>query len=111
VNGEKMEIINEETTLVLRLSFKDENSVGVIPTAAQYRIDDVESGTQLLDWTSFAPSAITHDLTITDAQNDILDAALDSEKKKVTVKITYGPQNKKATADYIYTVKNLSKIT
>jgi hypothetical protein len=106
-----MEIINEKTTLILRLSFKDESSIGVIPTAAQYRIDDVESGTQILDWTSFAPSAATHDLTITDVQNAIIDTAVERERKRVTVQITYGATSKKVTDEYIYAVKNLTKIT
>ncbi|PKN05551.1 MAG: hypothetical protein CVU74_01090 [Deltaproteobacteria bacterium HGW-Deltaproteobacteria-9] len=105
-----MEIINENSTLDLRLSFADESSVGVVPTAAQYRIDDVETGAQILDWTSFTPAAATHDLSITDAQNAIINSDLEKENKRVTVKITYGPQSKKATGAYIYTVKNLNKI-
>lgn len=105
-----MEIINENTTLILRLSFKDENSIGVIPATAQYRIDDVESGTQILAWTSFTPSADTHDLTITAAQNAIISSDQEREKKRVTVEITYGATSKKATEEYVYAVKNLMKI-
>ncbi|KUG22373.1 hypothetical protein ASZ90_007852 [hydrocarbon metagenome] len=106
----EMELINEKTTLTLRLTFKDEDNVAVVPTAAQYRIDDVDSGSQILDWSSFTPSASTHDLTITDAQNAIIDTNLERERKKVTVQITHGPENKKATGDYIYIVRNLTKI-
>lgn len=105
-----MEIINENTTLIVRLSFKDENSIGVIPSAAQYRIDDVDSGAQILDWTSFTPSADTHDLTITAAQNAIMASDREQEKKRVTVEITYGVTDNKATDEYVYVVKNLTKI-
>lgn len=106
-----MIIINEKSTLVLRLGFKDGSAQAVVPTAGRYRIDDVNSDSQILDWTDFTPSASTHDLTITSAQNAIISNALESEKKLVTVDVTYGTDGKKITGEYIYIVKNLAKIT
>jgi ribulose 1,5-bisphosphate synthetase/thiazole synthase len=88
-----MLIINEQTTLVMQLAFTDEKAEPVIPSAAQYRLDNMA----------------TYDLIITDAQNATLNAAREVEKKRLTVKITFGLDNKKATGEYIYAVRNLSK--
>ncbi|PKN71198.1 MAG: hypothetical protein CVU54_01895 [Deltaproteobacteria bacterium HGW-Deltaproteobacteria-12] len=106
-----MNVVNEETTLTLQCTFADGTGAAVIPSAGLYRLDDVSSDTQIVDWTAFTPSAATHDLTITDAQNAILDSTRAVEKKRLTVSITFGTDNKKATAEYVYAVRNLSKIT
>lgn len=106
-----MIIINEKSTLVIRLGFKDGSALEVVPTTGRYRIDDVTSDAQILDWTDFTPAAATHDLTITSAQNAIVNSALESEKKLVTVDVTYGTDSKRITGDYTYGVKNLAKIT
>jgi hypothetical protein len=105
-----MEIINENTTLTLLMAFEDEEEAAVIPTSVEYRIDDVASGDEILDWTTFTPSAATHNLVITAAQNAILDGTLAKEKKRVSFKVAYGI-DKEATDEYIYAVRNLTKIT
>lgn len=106
-----MIIINEKSTFVIRLGFKDGSAQAVTPTTGRYRIDDVASDTEILGWTDFTPSAATHDLTITSAQNAIIDSGRASEKKLVTVDVTYGTDSKRITGDYTYGVKNLDKIT
>lgn len=106
----KQDVINENSHAVVTLSFTDEKGVAVVPTAGQYRLDDVASETELLAWTAFTPSAATHDLIITDVQNAIMNNALEAEKKRLTIDFTFGSDNKKATAEYIYVVRNLSKI-
>lgn len=106
-----MKIVNEKTTLVIELSFTDPDAIPVIPSAVRYRLDDDASGAQILDWTDITPTAATCDIVVTDQQNAILDTALELEKKRMTVSCTFGSDNKKATADYVYAVKNLINIT
>ena len=105
-----MNVINEKTTLLVQCSFADENGAPVTPAAGSYRLDDMGSGAQIADWTTFTPAAATYDLMITDAQNAILNAAREVEKKKLTVSFTFGSDSKKATGEYIYAVRNLAKI-
>jgi len=106
-----MKIINEKTSLVLELKFSDELDRPVIPASAQYRLDDVSTGQQIAGWTNIAPSAATYDLVISDEQNAIIDPDQEVEKKRVTVSFTFGSDNKRATDEYTYAVRNLTNIT
>jgi len=106
-----MKVINENTTLVVALSFTDEDEEAVIPNSAYYSLYDVASGTAIVERTAFSPAAATHDLTITAAQNAILDDTLDVEKKRLTVEIQFGTDNKAAVDEYIYAVKNLEGVS
>jgi hypothetical protein len=104
-----VETVNERSSCVLQVAFYDENEDAVIPAAGTYQIDD-GAGTAILAATAFTPSAATHNLQITSAQNRILDATKPSEKRIVTVTYQYG-DGKQGTGDYTYMVKNLSKVT
>lgn len=105
-----MEEVNDRSTAVITVGLKDENGNAVTPSAATYRIDDVDSGTQILDDTAFPSLASQVDLEITDAQNALLDETKPYESRKITVKFDYG-SGKKGTAQYIYRIKNLSGVT
>jgi len=88
------------------MTFTDETGAAVTPTAATYQIDD-ESGTNIVAAdTVFTPP----DITITANENRILDAAKSGEKRTVTVKWTYGT-GKSGAAEYVYIIKNLSKVS
>jgi hypothetical protein len=102
-----MEIINENTTLTLTLTFEDENGDAVTPSAARYKLDDVSSGASVLAWTAFSPSSSTHDLVITATQNAVIDSTKSREKRVVTVEITYGMDARMNTSEYAYVVRNL----
>lgn len=105
-----MDTVNESTTFVVTLTFTDEDGDAVTPTSGTYRIDDVDAGTEILDDTAFSPSASTHDITITAAQNAILDSTLKTEKHRMTVTWLYGG-TKQGNEEYIFGVVNLAKIT
>jgi hypothetical protein len=102
--------INENTALTLTISFADDTGAEIIPATAEYRLDDVSSGAEILTWTSITPSTAALDIIITEAQNAILDSTREREKKRLTARFTYGADNKQATAEYIYAVRNLTKI-
>lgn len=106
----RLDRVNERSTSIVTLTFRDENGAAVTPGAASYRIDDVASGTEILDDTAFTPSSDIHQLTISDTQNRILTAANVREERLVTISITYGT-GRKLNQEYRYYVMNLTKIT
>lgn len=97
--------VNERTTLVLLLSFLDEDSVPVVPAKAYYRVDDVLTEAEIVPSTEITGLAATKEVEITSAQNSILsDVAY--EERIVTVEFTYGA-SRRGTEEYRFRVKNL----
>lgn len=103
-----MEEINDQSTSVLTASFFDEAGNPVTPTSGDYRIDDLASGSVIKGTTAISPTGVTHDITISSAENKIVNEALLSEIRLVTV--TWNYSGKKATGEYRYRIKNLIKL-
>ena len=101
-----MNPINELTSSTLTLKFKDKNGVDAIPSTARYQIEDVLSGIHVVEWVSFIPSASSYDISITGAQNSILDQCNEIEDRRVTV-IAYFSDSTQSTLSFTYAVKNL----
>ncbi len=101
--------VNEDTTAILTMTFKNEDGVLTAPTTAQYRIDDVSSRTQIRDWTVISPPASSVDVEITYLENAIIKQTHDLEIRRVSVKWTYAT-GKRGTEDFVYTLVNLNKI-
>lgn len=101
--------VNERTSFPIRVSFLDEDSVAVIPTAATYRIDDEANRTNIQPSTSFPSLASSVDLWITSDQNFIIRPRSVYEIRTVTVSYTYESDNgpTPATAQYRYKLLNL----
>jgi hypothetical protein len=104
-----MEIVNEKSTSIVALTFRDEGGALVTPSGGTYRIDDAASGTEIKAETAFTPGGSSHDITISDTENRILDATRNVEERIVTVSFTYGA-GKNGNGEYRYGVKNLAKI-
>lgn len=100
--------INERTTLILTVSFFDEDEVAVTPDSATYRIDSLQGnrGTAVLAATAISPLSTTATLEITSNQNQIIRQRNPFEIKVVTVEFTYDT-DKHGTAEYRYKVLNL----
>lgn len=105
---ECLDEVNERTTLVLTVSFFDEDEVAVTPDTATYRLDSLQGtrGTAVLAATSISPLSTTADLEITSDQNQIIRQRNTYEIKVVTVEFTYD-SGKRGTAEYRYKVLNL----
>jgi hypothetical protein len=101
--------VNEDSTAVLTLTFKDETDTLVVPGSIYYRIDDVPTKTQIRDWTAISPPSSSVDVTITDIENAILKQTHQYEIRLVSVYFTYAT-GKKGTADFIYNLVNLDRI-
>lgn len=105
-----MVVVNENSTAILTLSFYDEENDPIIPTSGRYKVTDKESGTLVTDWTSFNPSASTHDLPITESETTILDSSNNYETRMVWVEYEYGVGGK--GSDLIeYSVKNFDGVS
>jgi hypothetical protein len=110
-----MDVINQGSTYILGLSFKDENGNGVTPSAGKYRID-VEGGNAITGnnanaWVAISPSGNTYDLTITANENGFkANSSTDREERVVTVEFTYGANSSKQTDEYRYMIKVLENL-
>jgi hypothetical protein len=104
------DVINEKDTHFVDAAFWDQNDQPVTPDSASCRIDDVESGTEIRGWTAITPAGPTHEIEITPDENRILDASRRSERRRVTVTMTYAT-NRKKTSEHYYLVRNLEKVS
>jgi hypothetical protein len=108
-----MEIVNEKSTCILTVSFKDEDGAAVVPSSGNYRIDVLNAdGTysQVKGDAALPSLAAEVDIEITDEENAMLDPAVNSEQRVVTVTFSYGT-GKAGSAEYFYRLKNLGKVS
>jgi len=123
-------VVNENTTMMLRVSFFDEDGDPVVPDGAWYRIDDVRSGTKIVPQggipsASNSPSATEDpegmvpfpslaavvDIEITAAQNKLVVQRLGTEERLVSVEFDYDGDSKHGSAEYRYWIKGLANVT
>ena len=97
--------VNERCQCKLKLTFYDENNVLLIPTTLSYNIKDMYSDTTIKTVTTVSPSTSSYTITITSAENAILDNTLMVEKRKVTAQ-WYSGTTLVGTADYEYDLVN-----
>lgn len=104
-----MAVVNEKNTAYLTVTFLDKDGAQEAPTSISYRIDDEESGSAILAPTAVTPGASVT-ITITPAQNAILDASKAQEAKLVTITGVYSASDQ-VTHEYRYQVKNLRHVS
>lgn len=80
--------VNEKSEVTLTVSYRDADGLAYTPSAVRYRIDCLTNERTVLDWTSVASPSTTNTLTITSAQNAILDDENDEEIRQVIVEVT-----------------------
>jgi hypothetical protein len=105
-----MDEVNEKSTYVVKLTFKDENGVLVTPDSCTYRLDDEASGEELVEDTVVVPGATYYNLTISSDSNSILNDDRKFEIKVLSVSFTFST-TKVGTAEYKYKVLNLKYLT
>jgi hypothetical protein len=101
-----LDIINEQSTAYLSVSFYDKSGVLAIPTSASYRIDCITNGVEVKDDTALTPGT-TIEITLSSYDNEIIDGDNATEKRRVTVSAVYGDGDE-CHNHYDYLVKNLS---
>lgn len=107
-----MDIVNERDSYFFTAAFLDENQQPVTPSSGTWRIDDVAGGTEteIKATTPFTPAGTTHEFEVLSNENRMLVSTNQSETRRATVTMVYGASKQK-TAEFYWTVKNLSKIT
>jgi len=101
--------VPEKTTAYLTVSFLDKAGAAAIPSAVTYRIDCLTTNTAILADTALTPAS-SIEITLTPAQNAIINQSDALETKRVTVKASYGASDG-LNDEYDYLVKNLSGVT
>jgi hypothetical protein len=105
-----MDAINENTTYIVTVTFKDENGVGIQPASGSYWIKDLLSNTTIKAATDFTPGASAYTITVASTDNAIVDATQSFEKRALFVTWNYGSGGTKNGEDmYVYAVRNLLK--
>lgn len=109
-------ILNEGSTAVIGLWFKDENEKNVVPSEIIWRVDDVRSmevsgasGGELVPDTTEIPTTYKHNIYVPASANYIIDDTTIWEEKLVTIRWTYG-ESGVGTEEMRYKVKNLIRI-
>jgi len=103
------DMVNENSSATLTLTFRNEKGVAVTPTTIKYRIDDLSSGANITPVTSVTPSSSVYDVSIFSNENRIIAPARPYEQRRVTVQ-WYSGTTLVGTADYVYRVINLNKV-
>jgi len=98
---------NEGGTGYINADFQDKNKTSQVPTSARYRIDCKTNSVEVLDWTAIANPQSVHEITITSADNAIIDQTQEVETKEITVEATYGAGDV-IPGQVAYGVKNLN---
>ena len=129
VSAQPSWVVNENTTMILRVSFFDEDQLPVVPDGAWYRIDDVKSGRKIVPPTgvpsasqspsptedpegmiAFPSLAAVVDIEITAAQNKLVTQRLGTEERLVSVEFNYDGDAKHGSAEYRYWIKGLAHV-
>lgn len=101
--------VNEGSTHWLTLEFLDKAGVAAVPTTVRLRIDCLTTNTIIRAPADLAGVAATMELVLSATDNRIVDQANPQERRRVTVKSTFGVGDE-MTAEYDFVVANLSFI-
>jgi len=97
--------VNESSQVTVTARPTDLTGCLFIPINARYRLDDLDSKTELISWTSLTPSkAMT--ISIPAGKNDIIAINKSRERKVLTVEVDHGLDTAHPE-EIIYFVKNL----
>lgn len=105
-----MQTINEKTTYVVNLAFKDEDNVPVTPNSANYTLYNYTSSSTVKDLTTITVTGSNVDLEILYNYNSIVNPANEYEMMLLTVDFVFDV-TKRGTSEYRYLIKNLKKVS
>lgn len=101
--------VNEGTTAYLSVTFLDKDGAEQEPATVTYRVHEMATGVQIRGDTSVTPGE-TVEITLSVADNAILNQAALYETHVVTVAATYG-EGDAVRSQYQYRVRNLRAVT
>lgn len=82
--------IREKSRHVITVTFRDRaTAANVTPTNVYYRLDDLTTGIEIVDWTSVSTDDELN-ITITPTQNELKDQSHQYETRELSVAADYG---------------------
>ena len=106
-----MDIINEWETCVLTCVFKDNDSSVVTPTFMKYWVNDVKSGTKVLNDTTVVMTDATATIEVDGTNNRILTSTNIFEDKELSIQYTFGGGTRDGRKVFRWRVLNQDFIT
>lgn len=102
------ETVNEGTTAYVTATFRDKAGTLAQPSTVTYRIDCISNRQQVRDDTSATPGTSV-EITLTAADNAVIDSTKPRELRRVTVTGSYGAADA-VVEQYDYWVRNLRNV-
>lgn len=97
-------VVNAASTAYLTAAFAGKTGAAATPSSVSYRIDDLESGTEVRGDTAVTPAASV-EIELTAADNALL-GTRDRETRRVTVTAVYGAGDQ-VIDEYDYELKRV----
>ena len=101
---------NELSQVTITANPRDLQNNPYSPTTARYRVDDCESKTELIGWTSIATPSSAMEIVIPGSANKIIRSQRNPESKVLTVNTDEGLSTQHYE-EYIYRVKDLKFVS
>lgn len=98
--------VNERSPLYMTVAFTDENGDPLVPSSVEWRLDDLELETTIVDWTNLPAPSSTMSVVIGATKNTIVDEDNVREERMFGVRVDNGLDTE-AHAEYKYHVINL----
>lgn len=99
--------VNAGSTSWINVNLVDQYGAPAAPIAFKYQIDDILSGTNIVPEQTLATPGAAFQITVTAAQNLILNAANAQEYRRLTTTAVYGDGTDRITATYDWVVNAL----
>ena len=104
-----MDIVNEKTTMIVTVSFTDEDGDAVDVDSANYQIYDEDTLTAIKASTSITSPTTSADITISSSENKIITTSKQFETHILLIDYTYST-TKVAQTEYRFAVRNMTNV-
>jgi hypothetical protein len=99
--------INAGSDSSFEVTTLDADDAPFAATEMQYRVDDLQSGTNIVPWTTISSPEAIQAIDITPAQNALVNTWNDTELRRVTIKVT-DDDGKIGQQIFLYSLVNIS---
>lgn len=97
--------VNEKSTCWITIAFKDKDGNAATPSAIHYRIDDAQTGTNIIPETQVGGVA-SLELEVAASKNAIINDRRSLERHRLTVRAVFGADDEH-NAQYEFDIVNL----
>lgn len=101
-----MNNVNEESRYTVTVKPLNESGVAFTPTTVRYRVDDLDTSTELVAWTSLTP-ATSMTIEIPATAHSMIDASKTAEEKVLTIQTDFDTVDQHSE-EHRYMLRNLA---